>query len=238
MTKTHHSARFPRESRRYRRARNELLRAEIGLRSHIEKVAALRHQLPLGGEIPQDYIFEEGGPDLTDYHTVQQVRMSELFRPGKDSLLLYNFMYGPGMQQPCPMCTSLLDGLHGNVPHATQRIDFAIVAKSPIQRIRDFARQRGWMNFRALSSANNTYNRDYHGETADGNQMPALNVFVRRGNKLCHFYNTELLFVQPERGQHPRHVDLLWSLWNLFDLTPEGRGKDWYPKLAYPGSGG
>lgn len=238
MTKMLHSVRFPGESQRYRRARNELLQAEIALRRHIEKVAALRRQLPLGGELEQDYVFEEGAPDLTDRRTVRRVKMSELFRPGKDSLLLYSFMYGPSMKQPCPMCTSMLDGLHGSVAHATQRINFAIVAKSPIHRIRDFARQRGWINFRIVSSAKNTYNRDYHGETADGDQIPALNVFVRRGDKLRHFYNTELLFARPERGQHPRHVDLLWPLWNLFDLTPEGRGTDWYPKLAYPGSGG
>ena len=132
------------------------------------------------------------------------------------------------------MCTALLDSLDGSIPHATQRINFAIVAKSPIQRIRDFARQRGWANFRILSSANNTYNHDYQGETAAGEQMPALNVFVPRGEKIFHFYNTELLFVDPEKDQNARHLDSLWPLWNLFDLTPEGRGTDWYPKLAYP----
>lgn len=228
-----HDRRFPGESESYREARDELVEAEMNLRMQIEKVAALRRRLPLGGELKQDYVFEEGAPDLTDRNTVRQVRMSELFRPGKDSLILYNFMYGPNMQQPCPMCTSLLDGLNGNVSHAMQRINFAIVAKSPILRIRDFARQRGWINFRILSSAKNTYNLDYHGETADGSQMPALNVFVRRGDKLHHFYNTELLFASTDKGQNPRHVDLLWPLWNLFDLIPEGRGADWYPKLSY-----
>ena len=81
MTKMLHSVRFPGESRRYRRARNELLRAEIELRRHIEKVAALRRRLPLGSELEQDYVFEEGAPDLTDRNTVRQVKMSELFRP-------------------------------------------------------------------------------------------------------------------------------------------------------------
>ncbi len=119
MTKILHSVRFPGEGQRYRRARNELLRAEIEIRRHIEKVAALRRQLPLGGELEQDYVFEEGAPDLTDRNTVRQVKMSELFRPGKDSLLLYSFMYGPSMKQPCPMCTSMLDGLQGSVAHAT-----------------------------------------------------------------------------------------------------------------------
>ena len=233
MSNTFHSVGFPGESEPYRSARNDLLHAEVELRKQIENVAALRRKLPLGGEIPQDYVFEEGALDLADRATVRQVKMLDLFHPGKDSLILYNFMYGPRMEHPCPMCTSLLDSLDGSVLHATQRINFAVVAKSPVQRIRDFVRQRGWTNFRILSSGNNTYNLDYHGETVDGDQMPALNVFVRKGDKISHFYNTELFFVPPEKGQNPRHVDLLWPLWNLFDLTPEGRGPDWYPKLSY-----
>lgn len=131
------------------------------------------------------------------------------------------------------MCTSLLDSLNGSARHAAQRINLAVVAKSPVQRIRAFASERGWTDFRILSSAENSYNRDYGGETAEENQMPALNVFVRKGDQIRHFYNTELLFVGAEEAQHPRHVDLLWPLWHLFDLTPEGRGADWYPQLVY-----
>ena len=154
-------------------------------------------------------------------------------REGKDSLILYSFMYGPQMQRPCPSCTSILDGLNGSLVHALQRINFAVVAKSPIQRIRAFALERGWRNLRLLSSAPNSYNADYHGEEADGGQIPALNVFVRRERKIYHFYSTELLYAQSNPGQDPRHVDLIWPLWNLFDLTPEGRGTRWNPRLAY-----
>lgn len=230
---TFHSVQFPGESTEYRTARNDLLQAEVDLRRQIENVAALRRKLPTGGAIPQDYIFAEGARDLADRASLRQVKMSDLFQPGKDSLVIYNFMYGPHMEQPCPMCTSLLDSLNGSVRHAVPRINFAVVAKSPVQRIRAFASERGWTHFRILSSAENTYNRDYGGETAEGNQMPALNVFVQKGDKIRHFYNTELLFVESEKSQHPRHVDMLWPLWNLFDLTPEGRGADWYPQLAY-----
>lgn len=235
MGTTLHAVRLPGESARYRRLRDELLRAEIELRRDIERVAALRRRLPLGGALGEDYVFEEGAPELADRDTVREVRFSELFRSGRESLILYSFMYGPAMRQPCPMCTAMLDGLHGSVAHATQRLNLAVVAKSPVQRIRDFARQRGWVNFRILSSANNTYNRDYHGENSKGEQIPALNVFVRRGGKVSHSYNAELLFAGVEKGQNPRHLDLIWPLWNLFDLTPEGRGTDWYPQLAYPG---
>lgn len=109
-----------------------------------------------------------------------------------------------------------------------------IVAKSPIQRIREVARERGWNHLRLLSSEGNTYNRDYQGESEKGDQRPSLNVFTRRNGKVYHFYNTELFFAPKEPGQDGRHVDLVWPMWNLYDYTPEGRGNNWYPKLRYP----
>lgn len=160
-----HSTRFPGESSQYREARDRLLEAEMALRRNLESVAALRRQLPLGGQVPEDYVFEEGASDLNDRQTVRKVRMSELFEPGKTTLAIYSYMFGPDMKEPCTSCTSILDGLNGTAPHARQRINFVVVAKSPIQRIRDLARSRGWNNLRLLSSAGNTYNHDYMGET-------------------------------------------------------------------------
>ena len=213
---------FPNESRTYRHAREELLEAEIRLRRHIEQVAALRRALPPGG-VAQDYVFdaEEG-----------KLRLSELFKRG-ESLVAYSFMYGPDMERPCPMCTSILDGLEGNAQHIAQRTNLVVIAKSPIERILAFARSRGWSRLRLLSSQGNNYNRDYHAETADGAQMPMLNVFRRDGGTIRHFYGTELLYAKVEPGQNARHVDLIWPLWNVLDFTPEGRGSDWYPKLDY-----
>jgi predicted dithiol-disulfide oxidoreductase (DUF899 family) len=217
--------RFPNEGKAYRAARDELLRAELKLRREIERVAALRRKLPAGGAVPEDYVFEEGEPP-------RKVALSELFG-GRDTVVAYSFMYGPKMAKACPMCTSMLDGLDGNAPHIVQSTNLVVIASSPVARIRDFARSRGWRNLRLLSSAGTTYNRDYHGEGPDGSQWPMLNVFVRRKGKIRHFYGTELFAAKSEAGQNPRHVDLLWPLWNVLDLTPEGRGKDWYPKLDY-----
>lgn len=228
-----HSIRFPSETPSYREARDKLLHAEMALRRQLEDVAALRRKLPLGGPVPEDYIFEEGTADLSDSQTVKRIRMSELFEAGKNTLVMYSYMFGPSMKSPCTSCTSLLDGLNGTALHARQRVNFAVAAKSPIQRIRELARSRGWNNLRLLSSHDNTYNRDYQGETAKGDQIPSLNVFTRRDGKIYHFYNTELMFAPKETGMDGRHVDLIWPLWNLFDFTPEGRGTDWYPKLSY-----
>jgi len=113
------------------------------------------------------------------------------------------------------------------------RVNLAVVAKSPIGRIKQFTDARGWKNLRLLSSSDSTYNRDYHSESSDGAQWPALNVFVRRDEAIYHSYNAELLYAPFEPGHDGRHVDLIWPLWNLFDLTPEGRGENWYPRLSY-----
>ena len=232
MSTSHHSVRFPGESPSYRAARNKLLDAEIEMRRATEAVAAQRRSLPLGGEIPENYSFQEVVP-VAGGEEQRTVRISELFAGGMNSLIVYNFMYGPEMTRPCPLCTSIIDALDAEAPHVVQRANLAIVAKSPIKRIREFAAERGWRNARFLSSEGTTYNRDYQGENSAGDQWPALNVFVRRGEKIYHTYNTELFFAPAEPGQDGRHVDTIWPLWNLFDFTPEGRGEKWLPKLSY-----
>ena len=133
-----HAERFPGESPAYRKLRNQLLEAEIALRRQTEAVAALRRKLPAGGAVPQDYVFEEGAADLADNSGTRQVKLSELFGHPDASLVLYSFMYGPNMAKPCPMCTAMLDALNGTAPHATQRINLAVVASSPLERIRDW----------------------------------------------------------------------------------------------------
>jgi len=228
--------RFPGESDEYRRERNRLLEAEVELRRAIERVAAQRRALPLGGVVAEDYRFEEvaeGGGE---------VRFSELFAPAGDTLVIYSFMFprysgdtrpGPSegetarlpvVETPCASCTSILDSLDGAARHLTQRINLAVVAKSDPDRIRAFARERGWKHLRLLSSRSNTYNRDYLAESPEGEQAPILNVFVRRGNELRHTWATELMFAPRDEGIEARHVDSIWPIWNVLDMTPEGRG--------------
>jgi predicted dithiol-disulfide oxidoreductase (DUF899 family) len=179
------------------------------------------------------------------------VRLSELFAPGKDSLVIYSFMFprdpsdgspGPASGQtalldlaesPCPSCTGLLDQLDGAAEHAGQHINFVVVAKTALPRLLTFADERRWRRLRLLSSAANTYNRDYHGETAEGLQRPMLNVFHRDQRTVRHFWASELLYAPTDGDQDPRHVGTIEPLWNLFDLTPEGRPTDWYEQLSY-----
>jgi predicted dithiol-disulfide oxidoreductase (DUF899 family) len=241
------SVAFPGESAEYRAARGQLLEQEIELRRAMEEVAASRRALPPGGAVPEDYVFQGAGDD----GTAKDVRLSELFAPGKDSLVIYSFMFprdpgdsspGPAIGQtallslaesPCPSCTALLDQLDGAAEHAGQHINLVVVAKTNLARLLDFGEDRGWRRLRLLSSAANTYNRDYHAETHDGVQRPMLNVFHRDRRAIRHFWASELFYAPTHGGQDPRHVGTIEPLWNLFDLTPEGRPADWYEQLSY-----
>ncbi|MDQ3973072.1 MAG: DUF899 family protein [Actinomycetota bacterium] len=228
------ASRFPNESDEYRRARNALLEAEKELRRQVEAVAAHRRELPLGGEVKQDYPFDEWD---TSVGSVRPVRLSELFENGKDTLFLYNFMFKPGPQGPvevpCPDCTSIIDGVDGAVPHLRQHINFGVVAKAPAERFTAHAHARGWRHARLLSSRKTTFNADYRAEGTDEEQFPVAHVFVRRDGRIHHFWSSELGMVPPEPGQYPRHVDFMWPLWGILDRTPGGRGGDWMPSLEY-----
>jgi predicted dithiol-disulfide oxidoreductase (DUF899 family) len=240
------SVEFPGESPAYRAASERLLEREIELRREMEAVAEARRALPPGGVVPEDYVFQGAGADGAP----TDVRLSELLEAGKDSLVIYSFMFprdarderpGPASgrtaelplaEGPCASCVAMIDQLDAAAEHATQKINLAVVAKAPVDRVLTFAEERGWRHLRLLSSAGNTYNRAYHAETEDGSQIPILNVFHRDGETFRHFWATELMFAPSDPGQHPRHVGTLEPLWNLFDLTREGR-PDWDEQLRY-----
>ncbi len=184
--------RFRGESDDYRTARDELLHTEIELRRHIEAVAAARRALPPGGPLAEDYAFDgTDGP----------VRLSELFDDAKNTLVLYSLMLGPAMDAACPACTSICDGLDGQAQHIIQQVALAIVGKSPLPRLLHYAAERGWRHLRLLSSAGNTYNRDYFGETTNGDQYPMLSVFRRDGSGIRHVWGSELSTPSPNRAK-------------------------------------
>ena len=245
MTHRDPGIRFPGESEEYRRERNRLLEAEAGLRRAIEQVAAQRRALSPGGIVPDNYRFEQASDG-------REVRFSDLFEAGKDTLVIYSFMFprysgdtrpGPAegetaklalSETPCASCTSILDSLDGAAPHLSRLLTLAVVAKSDPDRIRNFARERGWRHLWLLSSRGNTYNRDYQAENPEGEQMPILNVFVRDGEQFRHTWASELMYAPRDEGMEARHVDSIWPIWNVLDLTPEGRGSEPnFPALRY-----
>ena len=232
---------FPGESGEYRRARNELLEAENELRRLNEQVAAKRRALPAGGMLAEDYVFESAADG-------SEVRFSELFAPGRDTLVIYHMMFPrwskdpragapdgktallPLVEQPCPSCTSVVDGLNGPAAHISDRVNLVIVAKADPARLATYAQERGWRNLRLLSSRNNTFNRDYHGETPEGEQLPVVNVFTRDQDGIHHRWASELTFVRGDNSP----LDSIWPIWGVLDLTPNGRGEAAaYPSLQY-----
>jgi len=214
-------AHFPNESPEYRKARNALLAEEIELRRKIESVAALRRSLPPGGGIPEDYTFEaEGGT----------IRLSKLFGD-KQTLVIYSMMFGPQRERACPMCTAMLTSWDGTTRNLRERVAFAVTARSPLIRLLDFRKERSWQNLQLFSDTTGDYTRAY--VSADDGDVPALNIFTRRDGTIRHFWSGEMSGEMADPGQDPRGAPDADPLWSILDLTPEGRGGDWYPKLEY-----
>jgi predicted dithiol-disulfide oxidoreductase (DUF899 family) len=213
--------RFPNEGDEYRRARRALLAEEIEFRRHIERVAEQRRALPPGGRVTRAYRFEgENGP----------VRFEDLFGD-KSTLVAYSYMFGPKRERPCPMCTSLMSAWDGEAPDIEQRVAFAMIARSPIERLKAFKQERGWRNLKLFSDVSGDYSRDY--VSAEDADVPGFTVFTRRGGTIRHFWSAEMGFETADPGQDPRGAPDLMPLWTILDFTLEGRGTDWYPKLAY-----
>ena len=215
----------------YLAAREELRQAEIELMHQRERVAELRRQLPKGATV-QDYEFIEGPASLdAGDEPVSRVRLSELFTATPDrSLVIYHLMFGKKQTKPCPMCTAWLDAFNGVAHHLAQNVDLAIVAAADPATLRAHARSRGWDRLRLLSAGDSTFKYDLGSEDSEGRQDSTISVFTRDSDgTLRHFYSGHPWLDQDikERG-----IDELNPIWNVLDLTPQGRGK-FYASLDY-----
>lgn len=215
--------RIPNESTDYRRAREALLVEEIELRRQIERVAAIRRTLPPGGEVTRPYRF------LGENGTVG---IGDLF-DDETTLVIYSFMFGPQRERPCPMCTSMLSALDGEMPDIRQQVAFAVVARSPIDRLLAFKKERGWHHLPLYQDLDEEYSRDYRGIGKDGSDDAAYNVFTRKDGTIRHFWSEEMGPETADPGQDPRGAPDFMPLWTVLDTTPEGRPPTWYPKLSY-----
>lgn len=208
-----------------------LLAEEIALKDHAERVAELRRQLPIGPEV-RDYVFREGPRDLArnSPSDFRDVRLSELFAPDKKNLIVYNLMFRPDDELPCPMCSMWTDGYNAVAPHVAARANFVLVAKADIGKFRAFARKRGWEKIRLLSSHDNTFNRDLGAEDEDGDQIPVISIFSLGDDGQMHHTYSKFASLDEENN---RGIDFLSPVWNLFDLLPIGRG-DFEPRHPLP----
>jgi predicted dithiol-disulfide oxidoreductase (DUF899 family) len=202
--------RYPNESQEYRDARESLRKDEQELVDKVRAVARKRRSLPSGGQLKEDYVFQWAN----DGKIGQRVKFSELFGD-KNTLLLYSFMYGPSWDNPCPSCTSLVDGFDRTVYQVTRHAAFVAIAKAPAERINAWATQRGWSQIALVSGFESSYQADYKcQEDSDDMQLPVMHVFSRHGGRIFHFWGTEAT---------TNHLDTVWPYWNLMDFTPEGR---------------
>jgi len=227
---TYRQTNLPNEPADYLAAREELRLAEIELMRQRERVAELRRELPKGATV-QDYEFLEGPASLDDGDaSVTKVRLSDLFTAPDRSLVIYHLMFGKKQSEPCPMCTAWLDAFNGVAHHLAQNVDFAIVAAADLPALRAFGRDRDWNRLRLLSAGESTFKYDLGSEDREGNQDSMISVFTRDADgTLRHFYSGHPWLADDikERG-----IDELNPIWNVMDLTPQGRGT-FYTSLDY-----
>jgi len=227
---TYRQTNLTNESAQYLAAREEVRLAEIELMRQRERVAELRRRMPKGGTI-QDYEFLEGPASLDDGdEPVRKVRMSELFSAPDRSLVIYQLMFGKKQTKACPMCTALIDGYNGVAHHLAQNVDFAIVAAADPANLREYARTRGWDRLRLLSAGESTFKYDLGSEDAMGHQDSTISVFTKDSDgTLRHFYSGHPWL---DHDIKERGIDEMSPIWNVMDLTPQGRGT-FYASLDY-----
>ena len=213
------------ESPEYSAARTALLADEIELQRRIDALAAKRAALPPGPVIEQDYRFHDMNGET--------VSLAGLFGP-HDTLVTYFWMYGPEREQPCPMCTNLLGPLDANAPDIEQRAALVVIGRSPVERQITFARERGWQHLKFVQCDGDAYPLDFGGWIPDKQwEYPIMAVFQKDGDQVRLFWKGEMTGEMADDGKDPRGGVDLAPMWNVLDMTPEGRGTDWYPKLSY-----
>ncbi len=227
---TYRQTNLSNESTEYLAKREELRHAEIELMRQRERVAQLRRALPPGATIP-DYEFLEGPASLDDGdEPVRKTRLCELFTAPDRALVIYHFMFGKKQTSACPMCTAWIDAFNGVAHHLAQNVDFAVVAAADPSTLRAHARNRDWNKLRLLSAGESTFKYDLGSEDREGAQDSTISVFTRESDgTLRHFYSGHPWLADEikERG-----IDELNPVWNILDLTPQGRGK-FYASLDY-----
>lgn len=214
---------FPGEDESYAKARKSLLSEEIDLRRRMTRVAEQRRQLP-PGPLMKDYRFK--------YANGAEQGLADLFGD-HDTLVSYFWMYGPERERPCPMCTNWLGSVDGNANDIKQRVAFKIFGRSPVERQKAFALERGWQALDFLQVVGDDYVRDFNLLMPGGGDLAAIVVYKRTKDGIRLFWKSEMTADMADPGQDPRDAPDIAALWNILDLTPGGRGTDWYPSLEY-----
>ncbi|MDQ6933275.1 MAG: DUF899 family protein [Candidatus Eremiobacteraeota bacterium] len=194
----------------YTDARKKLDAAEVELRDHVGRVAALRRALPEGPEV-KDYVFLDGD---------REVRLSELFANGKPYLMMYHLMYWQDDKEFCPMCSMWVDGLDAVAQHIEQNANIVVASFAPVPALRDWKMLRGWRRLRVLSDKDAWFAKDTGAEDSKGDPQPTILVFAKKPSGIHHVYTGHA--AMSDGGL--RGIDLLSPTWHVLDLLPVGRG--------------
>jgi predicted dithiol-disulfide oxidoreductase (DUF899 family) len=216
------------ETDSYRRQRDQLLLEELALSDQTERVAELRRRLGTN-PVVADYVLQEIPAPLDMAAAPRAVRLAELFQDGQRTLILQHVMFAPDEDEACPMCSMWADAFNAIAHHVRRQASVVLTAKAGIEKFRAWGRGRGWTNIRLLSSFGSSFQRDFGFEDAEGEQTPGLSVFsLTADGRVQHCYSVHAHMM----GEHWRGMDPLSPVWNLLDLTPEGRD-DWMPGNDY-----
>jgi predicted dithiol-disulfide oxidoreductase (DUF899 family) len=134
----------------WQEAREELLRREKEHTRVGDELALERRELPWV-RVEKEYRFDTDGGTRT---------LAELF-DGRSQLLVYHFMFGPGYEAGCPICSSMAHGMNGLLPYLHARdVTMLLVSRAPLERLQAYKRRMGW-TIPWASTAGNDFNVDF-----------------------------------------------------------------------------
>ena len=207
-------------------ARKALLAKEKAFTKERDALSQERRRLPWV-KVDKKYVFDAPADKET---------LADLFA-GRNQLLVYHFMFGPGWKEGCPSCSFWADNYNGAVVHLSHRdVSLVAISRAPLEKLESYRKRMGW-NFKWVSSYGNDFNRDYHvsfmpeeqktaiyNYKADGfgsSEAPGVSVFIKAADgQIFHTYSC-----------YARGLDMLNGAYHLLDLVPKGRDEQ---GLSYP----
>jgi predicted dithiol-disulfide oxidoreductase (DUF899 family) len=205
-------------------ARKALLAKEKEFTTARDALSKQRRDLPWV-KIEKNYVFDRPGGKET---------LTDLFG-GKNQLVVYHFMLGPGWTAGCPSCSYLADHFDGANIHLAQRdVSLVVVSRAPLAEIEAYQKRMGW-KFKWVSSYGTDFNHDFGvsfskeemaGEVdynyAKGKfpseEAPGLSAFIKNDGAVFHTYSA-----------YARGLDILLGTYNFLDMAPKGRDEDALP---------
>lgn len=205
-------------------ARRALLAKEKEWQNLRDDIARQRRELPWE-KVEKNYVFDTPAGKKS---------LADLF-DGRNQLVVYHLMFGPGWKEACPNCAYLMDHVDGALPHLHHRdVTFTAISRATLAEIEPFKKRMGW-KFPWASSNGTDFNFDYGvsfrtDELDAGSvnynyepmkpppfqEFPGLSVFYKDDcGRVFHTYST-----------YARGLDIIVGTYVYLDLVPKGRDEE------------